>query len=47
VLRKALQIGTLKELYLLFHFSDSLFSYSFSSIGSIGKNLIHVTGLGS
>jgi hypothetical protein len=46
VLPELLQIGTLKELHLFFNFSDSLFSYGFSSISSIGKNLVDIARLG-
>ena len=45
-LPKSLQIYTLKELHFFFNLSDSLFSYNFSSISSIGKNLRNVTRLG-
>ena len=45
-LPESLRIYTLKEPHFFFNLSDSLFSYDFSSISSIGKNLRNVTRLG-
>jgi hypothetical protein len=45
-LPELLQIGTLKKLHFFLNLSDSLFSYNFSSISSIGKNLSNITRLG-
>ena len=45
-LPELLQICTLKELHFFFNLSHSLFSYNFSSISSIGKDLSDITRLG-